>query len=228
MKTLCAKCKAEIEIDMPQGVTPEMRATLERLALNVTCDVCSAIEEKKAELKRKEEGRRIFIERSKLPEHMIQWDKSKGNAELAKWVNLNAESSLYIPDTYGTCKTRAVCAVAYHTRKIHPFMRFYTVSGLIAEIMGYYAEGLREVNEFKESIYCLDLLILDDFGKEKLTDRAGELMFDVIDNAYVNRRKIWITTNQVNQETIIEHLGADRGLAIIRRISEMCKQWGQS
>lgn len=224
MNTTCVKCGNGFEIESPT-VAPEMAAILARLARNLVCDECDRAQKQRIDEKYKQESRDLIISRSRLAENMIDWNPELGNNELLDWVNANYASSLYICNPYGTCKTRAVMVAAYQNYALHPQMRFYRVSELIAEIMGYYSEGVREVNEFKESLYDLDLLILDDFGKEKITDRGGEALFDIIDNFYISKRKIWITTNQANQETIIEHLGADRGFAIIRRISEMCKQW---
>ena len=226
MNTTCVKCGAEFEIYSPK-VSPELAAVIARLARNLVCDDCDQKQKRESEgIKRRESCQKI-ISRSRLSENMMDWNSELGNNALLDWVNANSGSSLYICNPYGTCKTRAVMVAAYQNYAFNPQMRFYRVSELIAEIMGYYSEGVREVNEFKESLYDLDLLILDDFGKEKITDRGGEALFDIIDNFYTSRRKIWITTNQANQETIIEHLGADLGFAIVRRISEMCKQWGQ-
>ena len=222
MKTNCKNCGLAFEIqDPPAG----FEKLLSGLAQNLVCDKCEARHQDENEKKANEENRKIIIRRSKLAEEFLTWNPEKGNNKLLAWINANAGESLYIPGLYGTCKTRAVTLAAYQNRVIHPFMRFYRTSELIAEIMGFYSEGVREVNEFKEFVCSLDLLIMDDFGKEKVTDRAGEHLYDILDTFYGSRRKIWITTNIMQTERIIENLGADRGFAIVRRIKEKCKQW---
>jgi DNA replication protein DnaC len=224
MKTICPLCKTEFEIT---SIPPGFEKLMAGLASRVACDACDEQQQKQEAEKRSAKDREIFLSRSRLPQSLIEWDSRLGNNNLLAWVNEHVSESLYIPGTYGICKTRAICAAAYQNKALHPFMKFYTSSGLISEIMGYYSEGVREVNEFKEMICSLDLLIMDDLGKEKITDRAGELLFDLIDSFYVGRGKLWITTNQTSREELIEKLGADRGMGIIRRIAEKCRQYNK-
>jgi DNA replication protein DnaC len=224
MKTICPLCKTEFEIT---SIPPGFEKILAGLSSRIACDACSDMQRRQEGERTRDKDNKIFLNRSRLPANLIEWDNGLGNNELLAWINAHVKESLYIPGVWGTCKTRAVCNAAYQNCVFHPQTRFYTSSDLIAEIMGYYSEGVREVNEFKEMICSLDLLIMDDLGKEKITDRAGELLFDLIDSFYVGRGKLWITTNQTSREELIEKLGADRGMGIIRRIAEKCRQYNK-
>lgn len=66
------------------------------------------------------------------------------------------------------------------------------------------------------------LLILDDFGKERLTQRMASDLFAIIDERSTNRRATIISTN-FNGSTLLERFDnrdKETGVAIIRRLKD--------
>ena len=217
----------EIDDIPPEIKNPETRQSLMNMAKGMICFDCAAAEKERLT----KEDFRNFLARSRLNFNMCAWDPVLGakNARIMAWVEQNATKSLFIADNVGTGKTRAVCHVCVKNRKLHNWCQFWKTTDLMNEIMAKYHEGVIEMTRFKEYLLALDLLILDDFGKEKLTDRAGEVLFDILDEYYQDpKRKIWITSNVVDGKVMVQHLGTDRGTAVARRIKEKCLQWQEA
>lgn len=74
---------------------------------------------------------------------------------------------------------------------------------------------------FSDSMVAVDLLILDDIFKAKLTERIEELLFSVIDERGAWERPCLISVNDTG-DTLKERLSSDRGPALIRRLREYC------
>jgi DNA replication protein DnaC len=72
-----------------------------------------------------------------------------------------------------------------------------------------------------------ELLILDDLGAGKVTDRGVELLFMVLDMRMVRRAPLWITSNLTVKELGAWIMRNDpsqqiNGQRIVRRLYEMC------
>lgn len=65
------------------------------------------------------------------------------------------------------------------------------------------------------------LLLLDDIFKAKLTERAEEIIFLVIDERCQQRLPFIITAND-SEESLLNRLSSDRGPALLERIKETC------
>ena len=75
-------------------------------------------------------------------------------------------------------------------------------------------------------LYCeCDLLIIDDLGKEKLSEWVLEKLFQIINARYENMLPVIITTNY-NEKEIIKRLSyKNDGIAaesLVSRLNEMC------
>ena len=66
----------------------------------------------------------------------------------------------------------------------------------------------------------IDLLVIDDLGKEPTTEHNLGLLYNIINKLYENEKAVLITTN-VGSVELRNNLG-ERGSAIISRISAMC------
>jgi len=76
-------------------------------------------------------------------------------------------------------------------------------------------------NDFNyDNLVNCHLLILDDVGREKLTEWVKQTFFNIIDIRYRNRLPIVCTTNQT-VEVMYQHFQCDP--AILDRILEVCK-----
>jgi DNA replication protein DnaC len=63
------------------------------------------------------------------------------------------------------------------------------------------------------------LLLLDDLGKQKMTERAELELFDLLENRTQNLLPTIITTNATSPQ-LLAMLSEDRGNAILRRIKD--------
>ena len=95
-------------------------------------------------------------------------------------------------------------------------------SEILRKIAGEYGSDIKLADRMIADLAEIELLILDDLGKEQLTDRMGEVLFEVFDRRYSNLKRTWITTNQPGTE-IIARFGEDRGKPLVRRITEQFK-----
>jgi len=81
-------------------------------------------------------------------------------------------------------------------------------------------ESERRVQRAKK----VKLLIIDDLGTETITERAAELIYEVIDaRTRSTRRRTWITSN-CDGNDLAQHLRAV-GRKTIRRIRDVCLAW---
>ena len=71
----------------------------------------------------------------------------------------------------------------------------------------------------------VDLLVIDDLGKEKPSEWGLEKLFTIINSRYENNLPVIITTNY-NQNSLVERLSLngeiDTANSIISRLYEMC------
>jgi DNA replication protein DnaC len=73
-----------------------------------------------------------------------------------------------------------------------------------------------------DSLIETDLLVLDDFGKERLTQRMASDLFSIIDERSTNRRTTIISTN-FNGTSLLERFDnrdKETGVAMIRRFKD--------
>jgi len=223
----CETCGEIIRVDYPDDT---VRCLAEFGVPNPAdmlrnCDGCLV----KWEAKRREDYQRkqemLIAQASGIPIERTQWDSEKGNNELLCFVKGYGDNSLFIADRYGEGKTWAVC----HAASVLIFknnglvVKYWLVADLLATLSSLYGENMREAEKIVRELKECDLLILDDFGKEKITDRGGEALFRVLDSRYVSGKRTWITSN-FNGNELSEKIG-ERGDAILRRLREKFFSW---
>ena len=84
------------------------------------------------------------------------------------------------------------------------------------------ARGLDRFEEWAGALERVDALLFDDLGKGKMTDRAEEILYRIIEHRTANRLPLIVTTNDT-PETLMQRLSPDRGPAIVRRLMEFCE-----
>ena len=217
----CSICGKDVLLDMTSynELDADWQKKLGGILKRVSCEDCCASDKRE----RRKRMARHRLGKTGIPEPFIKWDRTLGNNPMIEWVWKNRKKSMFITDDYGAGKTRAVCATGAVESQDQWVLFFRTVD-LLKTISGLYGSSMVDCRQFIETLKRCDILILDDFGKEKLTDRAGESVFDVIDSRYTHSKPVWITTN-LNGQEMITKLGEDRGKAVVRRLSEMCEQW---
>ncbi len=201
------------------------------IGAGLLCGACADKEEQRRNQLRNiefaEYNRKLTVERllrSGIPEPFWVWDEQKGNNELLDWIISNNSSSLFIGDDYGTCKTRAVCVAGKKLVFSGVHVRYWRSCDLSLHLAAACSRDLDEAESEISDMSGCDLLILDDFGKEKVTDRAAEMVFSIIDNRYLYKKMTWITSN-LNGTELEARLGSDRGPAILRRLRETFIVW---
>lgn len=109
----------------------------------------------------------------------------------------------------GTGKTHLACAVAQEVMNRGIPAKFINVISMISEIK----------ENFDVSKYIdIELLIIDDLGKEKSTDWVCENIYAIINKRYEQMKPTVITTEQP-MSAMTSHYG-EKGRAILSRISE--------
>lgn len=143
------------------------------------------------------------------------------------WEKFKEEGTgLIFIGKFGTGKTHLAFAIAnYLLNKGVPVV-YETLINLMEQVkFGYEKDadiGYYEIIR----LYCeCDLLIIDDLGKEKLSDWVLEKLFQIINTRYENMLPILITTNY-NEKEIIKRLSYNNdGIAaesLVSRLNEIC------
>lgn len=135
--------------------------------------------------------------------------------------NFPRNKGLLITGSVGTGKTHLAAAIANHLiNKLYTVI-FGNITDIIALIKSTYSKD-SEVSEF-QIIHMLtkevDLLVLDDLGKEYATENTKAILYQIINRLNEDEKPAIITTNY-NSESLRKKLG-ERGEAIVSRITEM-------
>lgn len=138
----------------------------------------------------------------------------------------NEKRGLIIIGKNGVGKTHIACSIANELIQCQIPVIYGTLINLLSEIKHSYDEE----SQFSEIQYIkmystVNMLIIDDLGKEKPSAWAMEKLFTIINNRYENGLPIIITTNY-NQETLLKRLSEsgerETAESIISRLYEMC------
>ena len=176
----------------------------------VTAKLVTREEEERSQLL----ARRLL--RSGIPPCYDEYNPNKDRANISD--RLEAESNMLIIGPYQCGKTHAVCHAGRQLVQLAQtnvrFMRCSEWLRRVAMLMGSDMEDAEdEINRAKRA----ELLIIDDLGKERLTERGAEILFELIDHREVEHLPTWITAN-LNPAELAERLGTDRGEAIMSRM----------
>jgi DNA replication protein DnaC len=85
-----------------------------------------------------------------------------------------------------------------------------------------FSDSASEAARWIERLTTIDLLLIDDVFKAKLTDSFESAVFTVINQRTERQRPMVVTLNDTG-ETLIERLSPDRGPAMLRRLREFCE-----
>ncbi|MBR1625557.1 MAG: ATP-binding protein [Bacteroidales bacterium] len=125
--------------------------------------------------------------------------------------HLNTGKNLIIAGSgcVGTGKTHLACAVAQRVMELGVPAKFINVVSMISEIKENFS-----VKNFTD----IELLIIDDLGKENGTDWVKETVYSIINKRYEKMLPTVITTEKTI-EAMTSHY-EDKGKAILSRICE--------
>lgn len=171
---------------------------------------------KKAEKLRKESNLGIRFKRRTFE----TFDKSRDERayerclEYSEHYKDTERNSLLIVGGYGSGKTHLAAAVSNRLLDSGVPVLFDTFSGHLNKLKLEFNGG-RSV--YLEQMKTIDMLVLDDVGKEKQSEWSQSIMFDVINYRYEHLLPIIMTTNLTNKS-----LGEYLGGAVWSRVCEMC------
>ncbi|MEE0897554.1 MAG: ATP-binding protein [Acutalibacteraceae bacterium] len=121
---------------------------------------------------------------------------------------------LLLVGSYGSGKTHLAGAIANKLMDKGVPVLFDTFSGHLNKLKMEFNGGK---SVYLEQMKNVDMLILDDIGKEKITEWSQSIMFDVINYRYEHLLPIVMTSN-LRSDALKEYLGG----AVWSRLCEMC------
>ena len=107
---------------------------------------------------------------------------------------------LFIYGNSGLGKTHLLNAIGNQVLKVYPEKRIGFISGL--EFVEGVAQASKEgkLDEFKQSFYDLDLLLVDDIQFIAGKDKTHEIFFTVFNNLINNKKQVCITADRIPSE----------------------------
>lgn len=138
--------------------------------------------------------------------------KAKKYAERFSQADERVSTGLLLIGNAGTGKTHLAAAIVNHLiRESVPAM-FITSIDLFGLL-----KDFDNQRERLKKIKSVPLLVIDDLGKEKITDWNREKLFEIINARYEDYLPVIITTNDTTRE-----LNQNVGEAIYSRLCEIC------
>ena len=129
--------------------------------------------------------------------------------------------------SYGTGKTHLVAALAIDLINKGIPVVFGTMISLLGKIKQTYGGSWNQEDELEiiETYSSVDLLIIDDLGKERTSEWALEKLFSIVNSRYENNLPVIITTNY-DLEGLVDKLAingnSDIADSLVSRLHEMC------
>ena len=135
----------------------------------------------------------------------------------------NVQQGLLFMGPVGVGKTHLAAAIANELVNELYTVVFGNVTDIITLIKSSYGSQseLDETQILRTITEDIDLLILDDLGKEYATENTRMLLYQIINRLYENEKPIIITTN-LTSDALTGKYG-ERGKAIVSRLTEMCQ-----
>jgi DNA replication protein DnaC len=101
---------------------------------------------------------------------------------------------------------------------------FCTTIDLMSELRGSYSNSDRQSEaDVLDKVTKTDLLVLDELGRERVTDWRDEMLHLIINARYSHRRATILTTNFDIGDDPVDSLQARVGFRIYSRLHEMCE-----
>lgn len=193
-----------------------------------------------------EKSRNRRWEASNLEKYRMEYDllHPEANPELYNFILDNIDHSLWIAGTTGLCKTRIVHCMAAEAIKTRTVMYWPS-----SDLMNYLSSNATKIDSIMWPLLHVDLLIIDDLGKETVSEAKMKYLFNLVDRRYNawdqqcriadgNLNPLWLpargsntlgaqlwVTTQDKGNGIMRNMGDVDGPAFVRRLQEMCVVW---
>lgn len=209
------------------------------LAEPVRCD-CEKAQaywaEQDAEEKAKEEkAAKILKERQRresaglplgqIPSFRAYVTDTDGRREALKKVQewtKNPVRNIVLEGSNHTGKTHLITAATNELSRRGVYVRMALISTIYSTIKEAYDRGAPEYL-YKEIYTKPDILVIDDLGKERVTDWTVSTLFDLIDARYRNNKITAVTTNY-NRKSLVEKLTVEGDVSKAKAI--VCRIYG--
>lgn len=180
--------------------------------------LCGECEEQAEKFLRRERIR-IRISRT-LP--YTSWDTGLGiQSTLSKVMGAAAAlGSLYVMGDTGVGKTRALCQAATKKMWAGISLQWRNCCEWGDRLSALAGESMLSLEREKAVAVSADILVLDDMGKGKHTERVAATYFDVVDRAIREGTLLWITSNKTFQQ-LEAVFGDEYGAPLVRRVAEV-------
>jgi DNA replication protein DnaC len=211
----CAECNSEFAVTVLAGF-PNWGPRF--------CPPCQLIQENRLKTERDAEDLRNRFRASGIEQQYCQYDQERDRFSLLPWILERQDKSLCISGQYQLGKTHCVAHAGYKMLVAGVGVRFVRCGEWMRNVAAMMGRDMEEAELMISRAKRADLLILDDLGKEKLTDRGGEVLFGLIDERERRGKSTWITTNH-DGNGLEEKLGFDRGPAIVARLRRGYHVW---
>jgi len=132
--------------------------------------------------------------------------------------------SLVLAGNYGCGKSHLAAAILNNAMRKQKTGLYISVPEMI-DVLRSAAWSNEKPMKVLEGIVEVDVLVLDDLGKERPTAFASEQLFRIIDGRYTAQKQTIVTTNHTEPQTLAYKSG-DHGEAICSRLQEMCGSGG--
>lgn len=216
----CPDCGKTQELEVPSGDN----AFSQIIRDSAKACYCEACAEKNRKINRAQEAGSLEAF-SWIPERFRVWDQNiapKGAGKIARFVQKNANKSLFIAGNYGCGKTLSVAYAGFWLirEKLTP-VKYLLAPALCKQYAAQMSVSSQAGEEWLEDIRRgSSVLIIDDLGKEKHTESSGELLFRLIDDIYTGRHsaRLWVTANKSGRELAARFEDKDTGNAVIDRL----------
>ena len=133
--------------------------------------------------------------------------------------NIETSEGIQLLGNTGTGKSSLMACICNNLIKRGYNCLFTTLSALLSDFVQYSGEHFGSISNKLNWLIKYDFIVLDDIGRENITDKRKEILFQIIDTLY-NEEKIIAFT--ANPEMLLK-LKQDKELAaILDRIKSLC------
>ena len=123
----------------------------------------------------------------------------------------------------GTGKTRAAYALGRREFICGRSFVAITAQALDIELPAQFAESAACAAKLVRRWTGVELLLLDDPFKARLSDRVEQTLFELIDTRGAKRLPTIVTCNDT-RDLLLARMSSDRGAAFVRRLDDYCRK----
>lgn len=223
ISTFCTRCNSTGNISVEVSDFTELLPE----PIRGMCTSCASVLAAEEKMKFAEANEIAIIAKAKLPPEFLDFDNSRGNIELAKFVWNSRKNNMLIFGKVGTGKTRCVCRVAREMLLAGSRIEYWDFQELSGKYSALNQEGSDLGRNFiKHTLNRNEVTIIDDIDKKKYSDSVCELLYAIFDGVYsgIFRGKIWITANFANgAEMHRKFSNGDIADAVCSRVDRMAQ-----